>query len=190
MTSPAIFLDRDGTIIENRHYISDPDDIVLLPGASEAIRVLAKAGFKIVLVTNQSGIARGYFTEEQLANIHVRLKQVLAEHGASLDAIYYSPFLDGPEATVEVYRKSSEMRKPAPGMLLLAAKELEIELPSSWMIGDSLSDIEAGRCAGCRTILIRSYAAEPTSTVHFSDFVVPSLAEAVPVILNQFVRPS
>ena len=122
----------------------------LLPGVELALKSLAAAGFKIVVVTNQSGIARGLLTEETLAQIHAELRRQLSEKGAHLDAIYYCPY--HPEGTVEAYAMESDLRKPQPGMLLKAAEEMDIDLPASWMVGDDARDIEAGQRAGCRTI--------------------------------------
>ena len=154
MSRPAVFLDRDKTIIADPGYIADPRQVSLLPGAAEAIRRWNAAGFAVVVVTNQSGVARGLLTEERLAEIHQRLRDLLQADGARLDAIYYCPFLDGPEAVVERYRMDSELRKPKPGMLRLAAQDLGLDLSRSWMIGDSRHDVTAGAAAGCRTILI------------------------------------
>lgn len=154
--APAIFLDRDGTIIADPGYVSLPQQVQLLPGAAEAIKRLSAAGYRVVLVSNQSGVARGLFTEEDLAAVQTRLVMLLKAEGAELDGAYYCPFLDGPDATVPAYQRDSYMRKPNPGMLLQAAEELNIDLSRSWMIGDSPRDVEAGRRAGCRTILLRS----------------------------------
>ena len=154
MKAPAAFLDRDGTIIEDRGYIADPDDVRLIPGAADAIRRLSRAGYLVVVISNQSGIARGYFDEAALSAVHQRLESELEAEGACLDGAYYCPYLDGPEAVEEAYRIESELRKPRPGMLLQAARELNIDLSRSWMIGDSPRDVEAGQAAGCRTILI------------------------------------
>lgn len=154
MARPAIFLDRDGTIIEDRNYLSDPADVALLPGAADALRSLADEGFVLVLVSNQSGIARGLFDEDALRDVHARLEELLEEENVELEGSYYCPFLDGPEAKVAAYRKDSELRKPKPGMILQAAEELDIELSESWMIGDKLSDAQAGAAAGCWTILL------------------------------------
>ncbi len=154
MKASAVFLDRDGIIIEDAGYIGDPKRVRLLPGAAEAIRRLSESGRLVVLVSNQSGVARGLFTEDDLRTVHARLEALLSEHGVSLDGAYYCPYLDGPEAVVEKYRCVSELRKPRPGMLLQAANELDIDLARSWMIGNSPSDVEAGLRAGCRTILI------------------------------------
>jgi D-glycero-D-manno-heptose 1,7-bisphosphate phosphatase len=154
MKPPAVFLDRDGTIIENRAYIADPEQVRLLPGAGEAIRRLSRAGYLVVVTSNQSGVARGLLDEEGLTRVHARMEELLAADGAKLDGAYYCPYLDGPEAVVEAYRADSPMRKPHPGMILQAAEELGIDLARSWMIGDSPADVEAGDRAGCHTILL------------------------------------
>lgn len=154
MQHRAVFLDRDDTLVVDSGFIDHPERVVLVPGAVEAVRRLQRAGFKVVVVSNQSGIARGYFDEAQLQAIHARLQELLRAGGVQLDGIYYCPYLEGPEATVEAYRKKSELRKPAPGMLLQAAGDLDLDLSRSWMIGDSARDIQAGRAAGCRTILV------------------------------------
>ncbi len=152
MTDKAVFLDRDDTLIEDTGYINDPDQVKLLPGICEALTQLKSMGYKLVVVSNQSGIARGILTEKTLARIHDRLKELLAEKGALLDKIYYCPYLA--DGAVEKYRKESNDRKPNPGMLLTTAKEMNIELESSWMVGDEPRDIEAGLRAGCKTILV------------------------------------
>jgi D-glycero-D-manno-heptose 1,7-bisphosphate phosphatase len=154
MRHPAIFFDRDDTLVVDSGFIDHPDKIQLVPGAANAIRRLKEAGFKIVVATNQSGVARGLFDEDRLRDIHDRLIDVLAAEGASIDGIYYCPYLAGPDAKVDQYRKDSPLRKPAPGMLIQAARDLEIDLLRSWMIGDGARDIEAGAAAGCRTILV------------------------------------
>lgn len=179
----AVFLDRDNTVITDPGYIADPDLVQLLPGAADAIRMLADADFAIVVVTNQSGLARGLITDEQLDEVHERLREVLSEQGAPLDAIYYCPYLDGDEATVQRYRKKSALRKPEPGMLLQAAVDLDLSLAGSWMVGDGERDILAGRRAGCRTILVGDAAigdAEGAS----ADFSAMSLIEAAQIILE------
>jgi len=152
--SRAVFLDRDNTLIADPGYIRQPDQVKLLPGAAEAVRRFRDAGYRVVVVTNQSGVARGYLTEDQLAAVHDRLRTLLRADGAELDAIYYCPYLDGPDATVATYRRKSPLRKPEPGMLLQAAADHQLDLARSWMIGDSERDVEAGRRAGCRSVLL------------------------------------
>ena len=179
---PAVFLDRDGTLIEDLPYLSDPVGIRLLPGAAEALVRLRQAGFARVLVTNQSGIGRGLFTEDRLREIHAELESQLAARSASLDGIYYCP-----AAPVEGAGADCPDRKPAPGMLLRGADELGIDLGASWMVGDKMSDVLAGLNAGCRSILLqagRADEAEPDDPVATGRFLVaPDLATAVDLIL-------
>jgi D,D-heptose 1,7-bisphosphate phosphatase len=150
---PAVFLDRDGTLIEHVHYLSDPARVRPFPGAAEALRRLRRAGFARVLVTNQSAIGRGMLTEGRLQEIHAELERQLAASGATLDGIYFCPAAPaGDDRTVV----ESLDRKPGPGMLLRAAADLGLDLDASWMVGDLVSDVLAGLNAGCRSILVRS----------------------------------
>ena len=150
---PAVFLDRDGTLIEHVHYLSDPALVRLLPGAAEALTRFRRAGFVCVLVTNQSAIGRGLFTAERLNQIHAEMNRQLAAYGATVDAIYYCP--DVPASDDRTVVDNSD-RKPGPGMLLRAAVELSLDLKSSWMVGDLVSDVLAGEHAGCRSVLLES----------------------------------
>jgi D,D-heptose 1,7-bisphosphate phosphatase len=152
MSNKAIFLDRDNTLIEDPGFISHPDQVKLLDGVDKSLIEFKNMGYKLVVVSNQSGVARGIVTEQALNKIHNQLKQLLAEKGAPLDKIYYCPY--HPDAVIEKYRKESEWRKPNPGMLLAAANEMDIDLSQSWMIGNSSRDVEAGLKAGCKTILV------------------------------------
>jgi D-glycero-D-manno-heptose 1,7-bisphosphate phosphatase len=188
MSHPCVFLDRDETIIDDPGFIDDPDHVQLKPGAAEAIRRLRNVGFKLVVITNQSGIARGLLDEEQLAAVHARLRAVLEEHDAPVDAIYYCPYLDGPEAVVESYRQRSGLRKPSPGLLLQAARDLDLDLTRSWMIGDRPSDIEAGARAGCRTIRVVVGGASDVSGCTRPCFQAASLLEAARMVEEQTSR--
>ncbi|HUU17825.1 MAG TPA: D-glycero-beta-D-manno-heptose 1,7-bisphosphate 7-phosphatase [Sedimentisphaerales bacterium] len=152
MSDKAIFLDRDDTLIEDTGYINSPEQVKLLEGVAEALIELKALGYKLVVVTNQSAVARGIVTEKVLGEIHNRLEQLLAEKKAFLDGIYYCPY--HPDGAVKKYRKESDFRKPNPGMLLKAAEEMDIDLGQSWCVGNSISDMEAGLHAGCKTILI------------------------------------
>lgn len=189
MSNRAVFLDRDGTIIEHYDYLTDLRQVQLMPAAPAAMRLLRDRGFLLVMITNQSAVARGMLTEKKLLEIHDHLKQMLAEKGAYLDQMYYCPY--HPEGAVERYRRDSELRKPAPGMLLLAARELDIDLAQSWVVGDDDRDIEAGRSAGCRTILlenrgsplVRRGAAPP-------DFQAVNLKEAANLIVRYAEIPA
>jgi D-glycero-D-manno-heptose 1,7-bisphosphate phosphatase len=150
----AVFLDRDNTLIEDPGYISHPSQVKLLPGTAASISQLRKMDFLVIVVSNQSGVARGIVTEEVLAQIHHQLEKLLADEGAFLDGIYFCPF--HPDGVIAKYRMESELRKPAAGMLLKAAEDLNIDLSCCWMIGDSYRDIGAGQRAGCKTILINN----------------------------------
>lgn len=154
MRDKAIFLDRDNTLIEDPGYISSPDQVKLLDGVGEALIELKAMGYRLIVVTNQSAVARGIVTEKVLSEIHKRLKELLVEKGVYLDGIYYCPY--HPDGAIAKYRKESDLRKPNPGMLLAAADEMDIDLSQSWMIGNNGSDIEAGLRAGCKTVLVES----------------------------------
>jgi D-glycero-D-manno-heptose 1,7-bisphosphate phosphatase len=183
----AIFLDRDDTIIEDPGYISNPDQVKLIPSAAGALADLRKMGYKIVVVSNQSGIARGLITEQALAQIHERLKQLLAQQNVYLDRIYYCPF--HPDGVIQKFRKDSDLRKPKPGMLLTAAKEMSIDLENSWMIGNDYKDIAAGKSAGCRTILIKSHTNKPVRQLSDpeADFEAINLRETVNIIKREIM---
>ncbi|GAC1449752.1 MAG: D-glycero-beta-D-manno-heptose 1,7-bisphosphate 7-phosphatase [Isosphaeraceae bacterium] len=151
---PAVFLDRDGTIIEHVHYLADPGLVRLLPGAARALIRLRGEGFVCVVVTNQSAVGRGMLSEARLGQIHDEMVRQLAAEGTGVDAIYYCPEIPMGDNPSIVER---EDRKPGPGMLVRAAHELSLDLDASWMVGDMVSDILAGINAGCRgSILVRS----------------------------------
>jgi len=180
MTNKAVFVDRDDTLIEDVGYISDPADVKLLPGVELAIKSLRRAGYLIVVVTNQSGVARGKFTVEQLERVNNEMCRKLEQKGTSIDGLYYCPF--HPDGTVEPYARESDLRKPAPGMLMRAAEQMDIDLSASWMVGDSPRDVEAGRRAGCRTIWIRhgdEQADDPGA-----DYAAKNLVEAARIIMK------
>lgn len=182
MSDSAIFLDRDNTLIEDPGYINHPDLVKLLDGVPEALRELKALGYKLLVVTNQSAVARGIITEKVLNEIHDRLKRLLAEQGAPLDRIYYCPY--HPEGVIPKYRKDSDCRKPNPGMFLTAAKEMDINLSKSWCIGNNIRDIEAGLKAGCKTILINStsYYAKTKPAEPKPHFYAVNMKEAVNII--------
>jgi D,D-heptose 1,7-bisphosphate phosphatase len=150
---PAIFLDRDGTLIEHVSYLCDPARVRLLPGAAGALKRLGRVGFALVLVTNQSAIGRGMLTEERLEQIHVELGRQLAACGVAIDAMYHCPAVPTSDDRMVVENPD---RKPGAGMLLRAAADLKLDLDASWMIGDLVSDVLAGLNAGCRSILLES----------------------------------
>ncbi len=152
MANKAIFLDRDDTLVDDPGYIKSPEQIKLLPGAADALIQLKKMGYLLVIVTNQSAIARGYINERQLDEIHRQLKSLLSADGATVDGLYYCPY--HPDGVVKDFSMESNLRKPDSGMLELAAEEMDIDLERSWMIGDSYRDIKAGKKVGCQTILV------------------------------------
>lgn len=166
----AVFLDRDGTINREVNFLSDRDEIKLLPGAGEAIGKLNEDGWLAVVVTNQSGIGRGYFTEEAVEKVHQRLKELLGDEGAELDAIYYCPH--HPDA-------GCDCRKPATGLLRQAVADFDIDLNRSFVIGDKVSDVEMGHRAGCKTVLVLTgYGDESQSRTQMADHLAPDLRAA------------
>lgn len=183
----AVFLDRDGTIIEQVHHLRDPADVRLLPGSGGALRTLRDTGYAVVVVTNQSVIGRGMLSEDGLALVHAEMCRQLAEFGVELDGYFYCPIAPTGGEPLEIEHPD---RKPAPGMLLRAARELDLNIASSWMIGDALTDILAGRNAGCAsTILIRTgYGATQPVGHSAIDYVVDDLAAAAELILSLDAR--
>lgn len=179
----AVFLDKDGTLIHDLPYNVDPALIRFLPGAREAVQSLHGAGFALVVITNQSGVARGYFAEADLAAVEDHLRRQFEAWGARLAGFFYCPH--HPEGAVPAYSTRCACRKPAPGLLLSAAGELNIDLSRSWFIGDILDDVEAGRRAGCRTILLNTggeteWVLTPRRLPHH---ITDNLAQAVRLIL-------
>jgi len=149
----AVFLDRDGVITkEPPYYAHKIDQLELIPKSAEAIRLLNKNGFKVIIISNQSGVARGYYQEKDIKIYNNEMKRQLEEKGARIIAIYYCPH--HPEAVIEKYKIDCECRKPKPGMLRQAEKDLNLDLKRSFLVGDKMSDIEAGYRAGCKTILV------------------------------------
>jgi D,D-heptose 1,7-bisphosphate phosphatase len=180
---PAVFLDRDGTLIKHVHYLSDPAKVSLLPGAAEALKRLRRAGFARVLVTNQSAIGRGMLAVSRLDEIHTELNRQLALQGVSIDGIYYCP--DAPKGDDRTVVENPD-RKPGPGMLLRAAAELNLDLKASWMVGDLISDVLAGLNAGCKSILVQSgqtSQAEADAVAGLAP-IAPDLAASVDLILG------
>lgn len=182
MPNKAIFLDRDDTVIEDPGYINNPHQVKLLEGIPEALIELKALGYRLIIASNQSGVARGIVTEKVLAQIHDRLKQMLTEKGARLDGIYYCPY--HPDGVIQKYRKESDLRKPNPGMLLTAARDMDIDLNQSWAIGNSSRDIEAGSRVGCKTILIESPGRQeqPKLGQPKPDYRAVNMKEAVNII--------
>lgn len=149
---PALFLDRDGVLNEDRGYVSRWEDFCWVPGARETVAAFNRAGWLVVVVTNQSGIGRGYYTEADMHALHARMQDQLAEAGAWIDAVYHAP--QHPEAPLEIYRHPDPpLRKPNPGMILQALQDWPIDRGASLLVGDKASDLEAARRAGVRAVL-------------------------------------
>ena len=148
----AVFLDRDGTVNVEVQYLSEVAGFRFIAGVPEALRRLKEAGFLLVVVTNQSGIGRGYYDEQALEAIHAHMHTELADRGAAIDACYFCPH--HPEHALGDYRRECGCRKPLPGMLQQAALDLDIDLAASFMVGDKLADVQAGISAGCTSLLV------------------------------------
>jgi D-glycero-D-manno-heptose 1,7-bisphosphate phosphatase len=189
MSKRAVFLDRDGTINEEVGYLSDPDGLVILPGAAEAIRKVNGLSMPVVVISNQSGIARGYFDEAALAAIHERLKNELDKQGAYLNGIYYCPH--HPEGTVPEYTQECRCRKPGTALVEKAAMELGIDLEASFMVGDHIKDIQLARAAGMTAVMIMTgHGQEEWDNADdrnrsMADYVAADLASAVAWILQK-----
>ena len=178
----AVFLDRDGTINIEKEYLYQIAEFEFIPGAGEAIRLLNQAGILVVVVTNQSGVARGYYTEDDVENLHRHVDRVLERSGAHVDAWLYCPHHSAGRGS---YALPCSCRKPLPGMLQKAAEIHDIDLDDSFMVGDKLADIEAGLAAGCRTILVRTgYGADEEQYVGAQTIVCDDLLSAVKYLLK------
>lgn len=149
---PAVFLDRDGTINVEKDYLFRVEDFAFIPGVPESIRVLKEAGYLVIVVTNQSGVARGYYSLDDVAKLHSHIQEQLAAMGTQVDAFYVCPH--HPTEGFGVFRCDCDCRKGAPGMLLQAAAEHNIDMKRSYIVGDKLADVEAGERAGCMPILV------------------------------------
>jgi D,D-heptose 1,7-bisphosphate phosphatase len=187
---PAVFLDRDGTVIEHVHYLTDPAEVRLIPGAGAALRRLKDAGYALVLATNQSVIGRGMLTVEGLGLVHDEMSRQLAAEGVTLDGIYFCPEAPSGDDRTAVTHGD---RKPGPGMLLRASADLGLDLGESWMIGDMISDVLAGINAGCRGSILVETGNElsPDEAGHGARFeVAADLAVAADLILGSKAQPA
>lgn len=180
---PAVFFDKDGTLVENVPYNVDCDRIRLVDGAGEAVRMLHGAGYVLVIVTNQSGIALGYFDTEDLLPVRRRIVELLAAEGVPLAGFYFCPHREN--AVVADYARACDCRKPLPGMMLHAARDLNLDLRQSWIVGDILDDIEAGHRAGCRAVLLDTGGETrwQTGPLRVPEFTVATLPTAARRIL-------
>ena len=184
---PAVFLDRDGVIIEDSHYLGDATSVRLVPGAAETIAVLNRAGWTIVIVTNQSGVARGLFALDAVTAVHDQLTELLYGYGAKIDSYYFCPH--HPSVGERPYRQDCDCRKPRPGLLKRAEAELGIDLGRSWVVGDRHGDLELAFRAGAKAALVKSGYGLGELQHHASrwsrppDLVAEHLLEAVERIL-------
>jgi D-glycero-D-manno-heptose 1,7-bisphosphate phosphatase len=183
MGERAVFLDRDGVINVDRHYLHRIEDFAFIAGVPQALQRLQRAGWKLVVVTNQSGIARGLYTERDYQRLTQHMQALLAAAGVTLDAVLHCPHLPG--GSVPAYRIECDCRKPAPGMLLQAALELDLDLARSVIVGDKGSDLQAGRSAGlARCLLVRSGQAIDARDTALADAVHDDLAACVDELLG------
>jgi D-glycero-D-manno-heptose 1,7-bisphosphate phosphatase len=185
----AVFLDRDGTVNEEVGYLRDLGKLHLIPGAGTAIRRMNEAGFKVVLVTNQSGVARGYFPESLVHDAHARLEKMLESEGARIDAVYFCPH--HPEAGNTHYTRECDCRKPKTGLIDKAVRELDIDIKHSYLVGDKWSDVELAQRAGVHDVLVTSgfSADDPgnkrAGNVRDPEFIAHSLSDAADWILGR-----
>jgi D-glycero-D-manno-heptose 1,7-bisphosphate phosphatase len=189
MSRPAVFLDRDGTIIEERNYLDRLDQVTLFPWTVDALRLLKRAGFATVVITNQSAVARGFIEESFVHAVHAEIDRRLEGTGAAIDRYYYCPHYV--ESTIERYRQKCRCRKPAPGMIEQACQDLELDPAASFMVGDRWLDVACGRAAGTRAVLVRS-GHEPAEAPDgiSADAILNNLVEAVGWILRNSSRSS
>jgi len=183
----GVFLDRDGTLNEEMDFIRAPEDLHLISGSPEAVRMLNSRGLIACVISNQSGVARGYLTENDLVPIHAKLKRELLSGGAVIDRIYYCPH--HPTDGVAPYNIDCDCRKPKPGMLRQGAVDFGIDLRRSFVVGDSIVDMQAGESVGARTILVRTGYGEAAEKLIEREqlrvtAIVPSIVEAVDLILT------
>jgi D-glycero-D-manno-heptose 1,7-bisphosphate phosphatase len=181
MRDRALFLDRDGTLVQPRHYPTRPEDLCVYPGIDRELRRLQEAGFKLVVITNQSGLARDLFTKADLRRMHAYLIAELARSNVRLDGIYYCPH--HPDGVIPDLAIRCRCRKPEPGMLLQAAADLGLDLAGSWVVGDILDDVEAGNRVGCRSILVDlGTESPPDRPTRRPDFVARDTRHALRMI--------
>ena len=184
----AIFLDKDGTLIPDVPYNVDPDKISLSPNTVDGLLALQQQGFMLLIISNQSGIARGFFDHDALVIVEQKIQSLLQKYGLSLAGFYYCPH--HPESVIARYRLDCTCRKPKPGLILEAGLDHQIDLSQSWLIGDILHDIEAGHRAGCKAILINNGNETDweMNSQRIPDAMVQNIDEAAMYILNHIKR--
>jgi D-glycero-D-manno-heptose 1,7-bisphosphate phosphatase len=182
----AVFLDRDGTINEEVGYLDSIDKLKIIPAAFEAIRLINLSGMKAIVITNQAGVARGFFTEELVNSINERIQSELNNRAVAIDKFYYCPH--HPTEGKGIYLQKCNCRKPAPGMILAAAAEFDLDLAESYLIGDTFLDIQAGKTAGLKSVLVKTGygtkllqdgGAEITIAENKPDFIAEDIQDAV-----------
>jgi D-glycero-D-manno-heptose 1,7-bisphosphate phosphatase len=186
----AVFIDKDGTLIPDVPYNVDPSLITLSEGALDGLKILSQNGFLLIMISNQAGVAYGYFAEEALEGVKEKVTSLLAEANISLDGYYFCPH--HVKGAVEEYSIDCNCRKPKPGMILQAAKDFDIDLPASFMVGDILNDVEAGKAAGCRSILLDNGGETEwiLTKERTPDHIVKNFKEAAEWILQQIKTPA
>ena len=182
---PAAFLDRDGVLNVDHGYAHRAEQLQWIQGAQESVRLLNQFGYYVLVISNQSGVARGYFDETAVKSFHARMQRELAQHGARVDAFYYCPH--HPNGKIPQYATECNCRKPKPGLIQKAVLKYMIDLTDSWLVGDILNDIEAGNRAGCRTIPIDNgnETEWKISPLRQPAFVAQSLYEASSFIIRE-----
>ncbi|MDQ2752365.1 MAG: HAD family hydrolase [Bacteroidota bacterium] len=180
----AIFIDKDGTLIPDIPYNVNPKLITLSNTAIPALQLLQKQTYLLIVISNQSGVARGYFKEEELQNVSDAITTLLSKEGITVNGFYYCPHHK--EGTVKEYTLNCDCRKPKPGLILKAVKDFSIDVTQSWMIGDILNDVEAGKAAGCKTVLLKNGNETEwlMNDKRQPDFVVENLLEAAQTIVQ------
>jgi histidinol-phosphate phosphatase family protein len=183
---PTVFLDKDGTLIDDLPYNVDPRRVRFAPGAREAVRLLGAAGYRLVIATNQAGIARGYFTEAELREVERHLASEIEALGGTLEAFYFCPHVPAPEGVNE-FAIECACRKPEPGMIRRAVDELGVDPARAWFVGDTWMDVLAGRRGGCRTIMVGPEARDAASLPpdRRPEFAVADLLDAARIILAE-----
>lgn len=184
--TPAVFLDRDGTLIEDVGYLDRVERLLIYPWAIDAVRLLNQGGYHVVIITNQAGVARGFFKEAFLAEVHGEIRSRFRTGGARIDGFYYCPH--HPDAPIEEYRQVCDCRKPAPGLVRKASQDLSLDLARSFVVGDRWLDVRLGRAVGARSLLVRTgygrtEEANGPADVR-ADHVAENLVEAVSWILS------